>query len=107
MPYIGAAALQNLGVTGANIKIAVLDSGVDYTHRNLGGPGTAAAYTAAYGTAPSSTSNKTRDGLFPTAKVYEGYDFVGEDWPNGPRSPDPDPIDFEGHGTHVADIAAG
>jgi minor extracellular serine protease Vpr len=36
-----------------------------------------------------------------------GYDFVGESWPNGPLAPDPDPIDFEGHGTHVADIIAG
>jgi subtilisin family serine protease len=37
----------------------------------------------------------------------EGFDFVGEVWPNGPRAPDPDPIDAEGHGTHVADIEAG
>ena len=37
----------------------------------------------------------------------EGYDFVGEDWPNSAEAPDEDPIDFEGHGTHVADIIAG
>src|SRR6185436_12943488 len=50
----------------------------------------------------------TLDGLFPTAKVIGGYDFVGEAWPTfGDRSEDPDPIDFQGHGTHVADIIAG
>ncbi len=27
--------------------------------------------------------------------------------PTAPRAPDPDPIDLEGHGTHVADIIAG
>ena len=84
-----------------------LDSGVDYTHRNLGGPGTAAAYADAYGVNGADPRNTTRDGLFPTDKVIEGFDFVGEAWPNGPLAPDPDPIDFDGHGTHVADIIAG
>jgi subtilisin family serine protease len=107
VPYVGAAELHAGGTTGAGVKIAVIDSGIDYTHRNLGGPGTTAAYLAAYGADASASQNKTRDGLFPTAKVVEGFDFVGEVWPNGPRQPDPDPIDAEGHGTHVADIAAG
>jgi subtilisin family serine protease len=107
VPYIGAAALHAGGFTGEGVKVAVLDSGVDYTHRNLGGPGTLAAYDAAYGASPADPANKTRDGLFPTSKVIDGFDFVGEVWPNGPRAPDPDPIDFEGHGTHVADIVAG
>jgi minor extracellular serine protease Vpr len=107
VPYIGAAAVQAKGVTGRGIKVAVLDSGIDYTHRNLGGPGTLEAYEAAYGTSTADPRNTTRDGLFPTAKVVDGYDFVGEVWPNGPEAPDPDPIDFEGHGTHVADIIAG
>ena len=47
VPYIGAAAVQASGIDGAGIRVAVLDSGVDYTHRNLGGPGTVAAYTRA------------------------------------------------------------
>ncbi len=29
------------------------------------------------------------------------------DWPNSDRTDDPDPIDFQGHGTHVADIIGG
>lgn len=112
VPYVGASAVHTSGFDGAGVKVAVLDSGVDYTHRNLGGPGTAAAYEAAYGTGPSDPRNTTRDGLFPTAKVVDGFDFVGEQWPNcAPgtdcRTEDPDPIDFDGHGTHVADIAAG
>lgn len=107
VPHIGATAVQNAGFKGAGIKVAVLDSGIDYTHGDLGGAGTLAAYEAAYGTSTTDPRNTTRDGLFPTAKVVDGYDFVGEAWPNGPLAPDPDPIDFEGHGTHVADIIAG
>jgi minor extracellular serine protease Vpr len=107
VPYIGASAVQATGVDGSGVEVAVLDSGIDYTHANLGGPGTLEAYEAAYGTSPSDPRNTTLDGLFPTAKVVGGYDFVGESWPNGPEVPDPDPIDFEGHGTHVADIIAG
>lgn len=107
VPYVGGATAQAGGRTGKGVKVAVLDSGIDYTHRNLGGVGTTDAYAAAYGSAPDDPKNTTRDGLFPTAKVVAGYDFVGEDWPNSPEAPDEDPIDFGGHGTHVADIVAG
>ncbi len=107
VPYIGAAAAHGVGVDGAGVKVAVLDSGIDYTHRNLGGAGTLQAYAAAYGAGPGDSLQTTRDGLFPTAKVIEGFDFVGEAWPNGDLSEDPDPIDYGTHGTHVADIIAG
>ena len=107
VPYIGAKAMQLLGVDGTGVRVAILDSGIDYTHRNLFGAGTQAAYEAAYGLSPASPLNTMRNGLFPTAKVVDGYDFVGEDWPNSALAPDPDPIDFQGHGTHVADIVAG
>lgn len=107
VPYIGATAVQESGYDGSGVSVAVLDSGVDYTHANLGGEGTLAAYEAAYGVDNADPANTTRDGLFPTAKVVDGYDFVGEEWPNGDLAPDPDPIDFEGHGTHVADIIGG
>lgn len=109
VPHVGAATAQAAGKDGTGVRVAVLDSGIDYTHRNLGGEGTAAAYAAAYGNPAS------RDGLFPTAKVVDGADFVGETWPNCPagtdcRTEDDDPIDggpSSGHGTHVADIVAG
>ena len=107
VPYVGATAVQTKGFDGSGVTVAVLDSGIDYTHRNLGGEGTGAAYEAAYGTSTADSRNKTLDGLFPTAKVIGGYDFVGESWPNSPEVGDPDPIDLEGHGTHVADIIAG
>lgn len=120
VPYIGATpAVQAAGFRGKDVKVAVLDSGIDYTHVAFGGPGTAAAYTAAYGTSTADPRNTTLDGLFPTARVVGGYDFVGEVWPNGPLAPDPDPIDCGaagltppntcagGHGTHVADIIGG
>jgi subtilisin family serine protease len=113
VPYIGATAVQKAGFKGAGIKVGVVDSGIDYTHKAFGGPGTVAAYQAAYGTSNADPKNTTRDGLFPTARVVGGWDFIGESWP-GPdpnvpeiEKPDPDPIDFEGHGTHVADIIGG
>ncbi len=102
VPYIGAATLHTLGLDGTGVRVAVLDSGIDYTHKNLGGPGTTAAYAAAY-----ANPNAIEPGTFPTAKVVGGYDFVGETWPSGALAPDPDPIDAAGHGTHVADIIAG
>ncbi|WP_161965149.1 S8 family serine peptidase [Ornithinimicrobium cerasi] len=117
VPYIGATALHegDPALTGEGISVAVLDSGIDYTHERLGGAGTAEAYAAAYGTSTGDVRNRSRDGQFPTAKVVEGFDFVGEVWPNGPAVHDPDPIDCGpgpigcsgGHGTHVAAIVGG
>jgi subtilisin family serine protease len=132
VPYIGAAAVQGTGFDGTGVRVAVLDSGIDYTHAFFGGPGTAEAYTEAYGTTTADARNTTTDGLFPTAKVIGGFDFVGEVWPapdeercgkdadGEPRSciiGDPDPIDCGpaaipepcagSHGSHVADIIAG
>jgi minor extracellular serine protease Vpr len=133
VPYIGATAAHESGFTGEGVRIAVLDSGIDYTHLSLGGPGTRAAYDAAYGANTASGHNRQINDrlrgrlLFPTASVVGGFDFVGEAWPFAPEKPDPDPIDcgFKpikpqkvanaagltlcsgGHGTHVADIIAG
>ncbi len=114
VPYITARRLQHQ-FKGTGIKVGVLDSGIDYTHAAFGGAGTAGAYAAAYGTATTDPRNTTRDGLFPTSRVVNGYDFVGESWPSGPLAPDDDPIDCGpsaipcagGHGTHVADIIGG
>lgn len=114
VPQVGAAYAQRRGVTGRGVSVAVLDAGVDYTHVAFGGAGTAEAYEAAYGPIDGSGAEAaSRDGLFPTAKVVEGFDFVGEQWPFGARSEDDDPIaatdigNFGGHGTHVADIIGG
>ena len=125
VPYIGGTAVHNLGFDGTGVRIAILDSGIDYTHAALGGPGTILAYKNAYGVKTKDTKNtKTNDAykgvkLFPTAKVVGGFDFVGEAWVGGagspPLAPDPDPIDCSpavigcggGHGTHVGDIIGG
>ena len=57
VPYVGGAAAQSAGKDGTGVRVAVLDSGIDYTHRNLGGAGTAAAYAAAWGTSPADLRN--------------------------------------------------
>jgi len=112
--YIGADKVRAKGIDGTGVSVAVLDSGIDYTHANLGGPGTTAAYDLCYaGGARDVAPVGVCAGLFgPTApKVKGGYDFVGESWTGaaagGDLKPDPNPIDFEGHGTHVADIIGG
>jgi subtilisin family serine protease len=103
VPYIGASAVQDTGFDGSGIKVAVLDSGIDYTHSALGGSGDPADYA-------SNDSTIVEPGTFPTAKVVAGYDFVGSLWPNDVELPDPDPLDDgpeAGHGTHVAHIIGG
>jgi subtilisin family serine protease len=100
VPYIGATAVQADGFDGSGIRVAVLDSGVDYYHAALGGSGNPADYAA-------DDPTIIEPGTFPTAKVVGGYDFVGQVWPGGPLAPDPDPLDLDGHGTHVADIIGG
>jgi minor extracellular serine protease Vpr len=103
VPQIGAAALQAAGIDGTGVRVAVLDSGIDYTHYNLGGSGDVPTFNA-------NDPTIIEPGTFPTLKVVGGYDFVGEVWPGGALSPDPDPLDKgsgAGHGTHVADIIAG
>jgi minor extracellular serine protease Vpr len=81
-------AQEEMGFTGKGIKVAVMDTGIDYDHPDLGG------------------------GFGKGYRVFTGYDFVGDAFnadPTSPSynpipSPDPDPDDCNGHGTHVAGI---
>lgn len=119
VPHIGGKLLQDLGLMGKGVNVAVLDTGIDYTHLAFGGPGTYAAYDEAYlgtctyadpGLPSCANAQVANPALFgPNApKVKGGYDWLGEDWPDfGPMAPDPNPIDIGGHGTNVADIIAG
>lgn len=109
VPFIGAddvwqMAAGGLPVDGRGIKVAVIDTGIDYTHATFGGPGTAEAYE-------TNDPNVVEAGTFPTAKVVGGWDFAGTNYdaddPSAVPVPDPDPLDENGHGTHVAGTIAG
>jgi subtilisin family serine protease len=85
----GADIAQNeLGLTGKGIKVAVMDTGIDWQHPDLG---------AGFGRGK---------------RVATGWDFVGDSFNADPADPayqptphpDPDPDDCNGHGTHVAGI---
>lgn len=95
------------GFTGRGVNVAIIDSGINYYHADFNGPG-AAGFAA-------DTGLDRTDGNFPTAKVIEGFDLVGDayDGSNTP-APDNDPLDCKAadagtvqHGTHVAGTAAG
>ena len=81
-------AQAELGLTGRDVRVAVMDTGVDYHHPALGG---------CFGAG---------------CRVAVGYDFVGDAFNADPASasynpvavPDADPDDCNGHGTHVAGI---
>jgi subtilisin family serine protease len=75
--------LRAKGFTGKGIKIAVIDTGIDYKHPALGGCFGAGCHVA-----------------FGTDLVGDNYDGF-----NTPV-PDDDPMDCQGHGTHVAGIVA-
>jgi 2',3'-cyclic-nucleotide 2'-phosphodiesterase (5'-nucleotidase family)/subtilisin family serine protease len=106
---IGAPDVWNdFGYDGDGMVIAIIDTGIDYTHAVFGGSGD-----------PDDYANNDPDiiepGTFPTAKVIGGYDFAGTTYNANPAdpayqpipNPDRDPLDENRHGTHVASISAG
>jgi minor extracellular serine protease Vpr len=121
VPFIGAPAVWDglNGLHGEGIKIAVIDTGIDYTNANFGGPGT----TTAYATADANDTAAADPLLFgPLApRVKGGTDLVGDAYDASADAgspaliphPDPNPLDCPsstpsvGHGSHVAGSAAG
>lgn len=116
VPWIGAPRVwSELGWRGETALVAVLDTGVDYSHAAFGGPGTEQAYLG-------NNENIVESGTFPTSRVVGGYDLAGprysphavcgmpgiggQDCHREPR-PDDDPLDTRGNGTHVSSIIAG
>ena len=98
----GPSAWKSVG-SGSGMSIAIIDSGIDYTHADFGGPGTTQAFDDAQAIVDDSWI-----GISP--QVVGGYDFAGDAY-DGDNIPQPDgnPVDCvqNGHGTHVAGIAAG
>jgi len=110
VPYLGVPQVwQDTGYTGKGIKVGIIDTGVDYTHANFGGPGTVGAYNANH----KKETKAAPGGLFgPKApRVKGGIDLVGDAYdandPNSVPKPDPNPLDCNGHGSHVAGTTAG
>ena len=108
---------SGVGGTGAGVTIGVIDTGIDYTHADFGGPGTKQAYATAH-------ANSAKAPTFPdTDKVAGGYDFVGDGYnpdllqddtvdfdealAGATPHPDRNPLDCDGHGSHVSGSAAG
>jgi subtilisin family serine protease len=87
-----------LGLSGRGIKVAIIDTGTDYDHPDLGGNGVSTPSPG--GPSPN----------FPNSRVIKGYDFVGDNYnADGTAAqqvphPDPWPDDCAGHGTHVSGI---
>ncbi|QRW07894.1 pyrolysin [Ceratobasidium sp. AG-Ba] len=81
----GVDKLHAEGYFGKGIIIGIIDTGIDYTHPDLG------------------------SGIGPNYKVIGGYDLVGDDYTGAPDTPPPkpdnDPLDkCNGHGTEIAGI---
>ncbi|MBL8342930.1 MAG: S8 family serine peptidase, partial [Rubrivivax sp.] len=92
----GANIAQNSrGLSGAGIKVGIIDTGIAIDHPAFGGGGV-----------PGGTT-------FPSARVVAGWDFVGDGYNSGGSGaalvpvPDANPDDCNGHGTHVAGIVGG
>lgn len=97
---------ETIPVDGQDVRVGIIDTGIDYTHIMLGGAGTKEAYEAIDPKAPSDA--------FPNQKVVGGIDLVGTDfnaadadWQKRIPQPDNNPIDEAGHGTHVAGTVGG
>jgi subtilisin family serine protease len=115
VPLIGTPAVWDglAGLHGENIKVAVIDTGIDYTHANFGGPGTEASFDAADATDTAPAAPTLFGPL--AARIKGGIDLVGDAYNASAAAgspaliphPDPNPLDCNGHGSHVAGSVGG
>ncbi len=85
---INATLVWNLGYTGEGQTVCVIDSGVNYSHPDLGG----------------CTEGEFLGGS--CSKVIGGYDYCNNSFGPFCLTEDNNPMDYYGHGTHVAGIVA-
>lgn len=74
---VGAGSGRNPELTGKDIEVAVVDTGIDYTHPDFGG-----------------CEFESSNGLEDCEKILDWEDFTDSSSSN--------PMDDDGHGTHVA-----
>ena len=82
VPFVGTDTPRMDGIDGSGIRVAVIDTGVDFTHPDL------------LGWSGDSTDENNDDTNY---KVVGGYNFVQTGQP---------PLDSNGHGTQVAGVIA-
>ena len=71
VPFIGAPKVWNkFGAQGQGMTLALVDTGIDYTHKDFGGSGTPADYD-------NNDPNVVEPGTFPTKKVIGGLRLRG------------------------------
>lgn len=92
---IGAPAAWNTS-TGTGIIVAVVDTGIDYNH-----PDIADNVWINTGEIPNNGIDDDHNGYIDDVR---GWDFIGSTYTNPQQSNDP--IDHNGHGTHVAGTVA-
>lgn len=106
-----------LNARGEGVGVCVIDSGIDFVHTAMGGPGGTQGYDLNCTSIAGGTPNTT----FPTSKVVWGYDLAGDNYNAAGAGaalipvPDPNPMcvgpasfsGAQGHGAACASLIAG